>query len=32
VVDLLLKRLCQAVYEIDHSREEFMELIGRNYL
>lgn len=32
VVDLLLKRLCQAVYEHDHSREDFMKLIGRNYL
>lgn len=32
VVDLLLKRLCQAVYELKHSREDFMKLIGRNYL
>lgn len=32
MVDLLLKRLCQAVYERDHSREDFMKLIGRNYL
>jgi hypothetical protein len=32
VVDLLLKRLCQVVYEKDHSREDFMKLIGRNYL
>ena len=32
VVDLLLKRLCQAIYEQEHSREDFMKLIGRNYL
>lgn len=31
-VDLALKRVAQTVYENDHSREEFMELIGRNYL
>lgn len=31
-VDLALKRVCQTVYELDHSREEFMRLIGRNYL
>ena len=29
----LLKRVCQAKYEtLGHSREEFIELIGRNYL
>lgn len=31
-VDLYLKRLCQAKYEEAHSREEFMNLMGRNYL
>ena len=31
-LDLMLKKAMQMVYEIDHSREEFMELIGRNYL
>lgn len=30
--DLELKRDCQAKYEETHSREEFMALIGRNYL
>lgn len=27
-----LKALCQAKYEETHSREEFMDLIGRNYM
>ena len=27
-----LKRLCQRVYEKTHTREEFMELIHKNYL
>jgi hypothetical protein len=31
-VDLHLKRECQKKFEETHSREEFMELIGRNYL
>ena len=31
-LDLWLKRLCQKVYEQTHSREEFIRLIGRNYL
>ena len=31
-LDLMLKRACQAKYEETHSREEFMRLIGRNYL
>lgn len=31
-VDLTLKKLCQKAYEEKHSREEFMGLIGRNYL
>jgi len=31
--DLHLKRTCQAAYEKQgHSREEFIKLIGRNYL
>lgn len=30
--DLKLKRICQAKFEETHSREEFMALIGRNYL
>lgn len=28
----LLQRECQRAYEETHTREEFMELIGRNYL
>lgn len=31
-LDLRLKRECQAAFERTHSREEFMRLIGRNYL
>lgn len=31
-LDLRLKRECQERYEESHSREEFMDLIGRNYL
>lgn len=31
-LDLELKRLCQAQFEKTHSREEFIALIGRNYL
>lgn len=31
-VDEALKRKHQARYELTHSREEFMQLIGRNYL
>ena len=31
-LDLFLKRLCQIKYEKEHSREEWMRLIGRNYL
>lgn len=30
--DLALKRECQRKYEEEHSREEFMSIIGRNYL
>ena len=31
-LDLFLKRECQEAYEKKHTREEFMQLIGRNYL
>lgn len=31
-LDMMLKRHCQMKYEETHSREEFMRLIGRNYL
>lgn len=31
-LDLRLKRECQAKYEETHSREEFIALIGRNYI
>ena len=31
-LDLKLKKQCQARFEETHSRDEFMELIGRNYL
>ena len=32
-LDLKIKRECQAKYEsLGHSREEFIKLIGRNYL
>ena len=31
-VNWYLKRLCQERYEETHSREEFMNLMGRNYL
>ena len=31
-LDLKLKQDCQRKYEETHSREEFMELIGKNYL
>ena len=31
-VDMEVKRECQRRYEENHTREEFMELIGRNYL
>lgn len=30
--DLFLKRKCQEKYEETHTREEFISLIGRNYL
>lgn len=30
--DLALKQSCQRKYEETHTREEFMALIGRNYL
>ena len=31
-LNLRLKRDCQMAYEETHSREEFMRLIGKNYL
>lgn len=31
-VDLMIKQECQRKFEETHSREEFMALIGRNYL
>ncbi len=31
-LSLQLKKMMQAEYEKDHSREEFIALIGRNYL
>ena len=31
-LDLMLKRECQQKFEETHSREEFISLIGRNYL
>lgn len=32
VKDTALKKLCQNRFERDHSREEFMKIVGRNYL
>lgn len=31
-LDVAVKRLGQMIYEINHTREEFIKLIGRNYL
>ena len=31
-LDLRLKRACQKEYEKTHSREEFMKIIGENYI
>ena len=31
-LDLWLKKRCQEKFEENHSREEFMQIIGRNYL
>lgn len=31
-MDLILKKLFQKEYEKEHSREEFIKLIGRNYI
>lgn len=31
-LDLKLKRECQAKFEETHSHEEFMQIIGKNYL
>ncbi len=30
--DIKLKRECQEIFELTHSRKEFMAIIGRNYL
>ena len=30
--DIYLKQLCQSIYEQTHTRKEFMQLIGKNYL
>ena len=30
--DLMIKRECQAIYEKDHTREDFIKLIGKNYI
>jgi hypothetical protein len=30
--DLMLKQHCQRVYEQSHTRAEWMELLGKNYL
>lgn len=31
-LDLQLKRLCQEKYEEDHTREDFIRLIGKSYI
>lgn len=31
-LDLMLKKKCQEVYEQEHTRAEFMALIGKSYL
>lgn len=31
-LDLWLKRVCQAFYERKYSREEWLKIVGRNYL
>ncbi len=31
-LDLKLKSICQQVYEKTHTRQEWMKLVGRNYL
>ena len=31
-MDLKIKKLCQKKYEETHSREEFIKLIGKNYI
>lgn len=30
--DLIIKRFCQKKYEKTHTREQFIKLIGRNYI
>ena len=31
-LDKFLKEICQSKYEVTHTREQFINLIGRNYL
>ena len=31
-LDLMLKQTCQRAYERSHTRDEFIALVGRNYL
>ena len=31
-LDMFLKQVCQQKYEADHTREQFINLIGRNYI
>lgn len=31
-LDFAIKRSCQAKFELNHTRKEFMDLIGKNYL
>lgn len=31
-LDMKYKKLCQIEYETDHTRDDFIKLIGRNYL
>ena len=30
--DLMLKKICQTIYENKHSRDDFIKLIGKSYL
>ena len=32
LMDMYLEKSCQLTYEETHTREEFMKLIGRNYI
>lgn len=31
-LDIFLKKICQNMYERTHSREDFIKLIGKNYI